>query len=102
MWVSPEIAVGREQSGRRPALVVSGADYLAVVNALTIVVPVTAVDRGWPNHIPIEGGSLPQPSWAMTEQLRTISRERIVGRAGRADPATLSAVREWIRDFLSL
>jgi DNA-binding CsgD family transcriptional regulator len=33
---------------------------------------------------------------------RTISRERIVGRAGRADPATPAAVRGWLADFLEL
>jgi mRNA interferase MazF len=38
----------------------------------------------------------------MSEQIRTISRERVVGRAGRADPATLAAVHGWIADFLEL
>jgi mRNA interferase MazF len=36
----------------------------------------------------------------MTEQVRTISRARIVDTAGRADAETLRAVRGWIRDFL--
>jgi hypothetical protein len=38
----------------------------------------------------------------MTEQVRTISRERIAGSAGRADAETLRAVRGWIRDLLEL
>ncbi len=102
VWVTPGITVGREQSGRRPALVVAGSDYLETVDSLAIVVPLTSVDRGWPNHIPIVGSALSQPSWAMTEQVRTISRERIVDRGGRAAPETLQAVRVWIRDFLDL
>lgn len=102
VWVTPEVAVGREQAGRRPALVVAGADYLATVDTLAIVVPLTSVDRGWPNHVLVEGGELPQPSWAMTEQVRTISRERIVGYGGKAYPETVQAVRGWIRDFLDL
>jgi mRNA interferase MazF len=102
VWVAPEIAVGREQAGRRPALVVAGADYLDVVDTLAIVVPLTTVDRGWPNHVPVEGSALPLESWAMTEQVRTVSRERVVATAGRVDPQTLGAVRGWIRDFLEL
>jgi mRNA interferase MazF len=100
VWVVPDTAVGREQSGRRPALVVAGADYLKLIDSLAVVVPLTSVDRGWPNHIPVSGAVLPSASWAMTEQVRTISRDRIVGTAGRADAETLRAVRGWIRDFL--
>ena len=102
VWVSPDVTVGREQSGRRPALVVAGEGYLITVDTLAIVVPVTSVNRGWPNHVIVRGGALPHDSWAMTEQIRTVSRERIVGGAGRADAATLGAVRTWIRDFLDL
>ena len=36
----------------------------------------------------------------MTEQVRTISRERLVGHAGQVDPETLADIRRWIRDFL--
>ncbi len=49
--------MGPEQSGRRPALIVAGTDYLATVDTLATLVPVTSVDRGWPNHIPIAGGT---------------------------------------------
>jgi mRNA interferase MazF len=102
IWVSPDASIRRGQAGRRPAVVVSGADYLDIVDSLAIVVPVTTVDRGWPNHVRIEGGRLPQESWAMTEQVRTVSRERLVAHAGRVTPDTTTAVRSWIRDFLEL
>jgi mRNA interferase MazF len=102
VWVQPEIAVGREQSGRRPALVVAGAGYLDIVDTLALVVPITTVDRGWPNHIEVLSSELPGRSWAMSEQIRAISRERIVGRSGRANDAALAAVRTWIADFLEL
>jgi mRNA interferase MazF len=102
VWVQPEIAVGREQSGRRPALIVAGAGYLETVDTLALVVPITSVDRGWPNHIEVIGAQLEARSWAMSEQIRTISRERVVGRAGRANDATLAAVRSWLADFLDL
>ncbi len=102
VWAAPDTAGGREQAGRRPALVVSGRDYLNTVTTLAVVVPLTSVDRGWPNHVPVHGTDLPRPTWAMTEQVRTISRDRIVDRAGTADFGTLDAVHTWIRDFLDL
>lgn len=102
VWVAPDVAVGREQAGRRPALIVASADYLQTVDSLAIVVPITSVDRGWPNHVPIPAQLLPQASWAMTEQVRTISRRRIVDEAGRVDGETLAAARVCVRDFLGL
>jgi mRNA interferase MazF len=102
IWVAPDVTIGREQAGRRPALVVSSTDYLAVVDTLAVVVPITTVDRGWPNHVRVRGGELAEPCWAMTEQVRTIARERIVGTAGHADSETVANVRTWLRDFLDL
>lgn len=102
VWARPEIAVGREQAGRRPAMVVAGAGYLETVDTLAIVVPITTVDRGWPNHVEVFGAELGRRSWAMSEQVRTISLDRVVSHAGRVDQATLAAVRGWIADFLDL
>ena len=100
--VSPDPTVGREQAGRRPAVVISGLDYLATVETLAIVVPVTSVDRAWPNHVRLDDVGLTVPSWAMTEQVRTISRQRIVERSGRVRTSTLRELRAWVRDFLDL
>ena len=99
-WAELDPGRGREQSGRRPVLVIASAEYLRAVTTLAIVVPVTTVDRGWPNHINLGDCGLPRPSWAMTEQPRTLSRERLVGQAGRVDRETLAEVRSWLRDFL--
>lgn len=104
VWVQFSPTQGREQSGRRPALVIAGDLFLNMVDTLAVVIPVTSTDRGWPNHIPLagEGLFLERDSFAMTEQLRTISRSRIVGRAGRVNAETLAAVSQWLADFLDL
>jgi mRNA interferase MazF len=102
VWVSLDPTVGREQSGVRPGIVVSGNDYLEAVDTLAIILPITSSDRGWPNHIPVMGSKLDRPSWVMTEQVRTVSRRRITGSAGRADQKTMDEVRLWMRDFLDL
>jgi mRNA interferase MazF len=94
---------GREQGGHRPILVVASAGYLDAVTTLVIALPITTTDRDWPNHVAVEGPSgLDRPSWVMTEQPRTLTRERITGVAGSVTPRCLAAVRAWLGDFLDL
>lgn len=104
VWVDFDPTRGREQAGTRPALVISSPGYLANVPDLVIVLPVTTTDRGWPHHERIGGANsgLSKPSFAMTEQPRTLARARIVRTAGRADQATMAEVDQWLRDFTDL
>lgn len=100
-WASPDAATGREQAGRRPVLVVSNDDFHSTVTTLILVTPVTSVDRHWPNHVAVPSGTgLERPSWAMTEQVRAISRERLVAMVGQVNHETLEEVRRWIADYL--
>lgn len=102
-WATLEPVRGREQGGHRPVFVIASSGYLDAVTTLVIVLPITTVDRGWPNHVLIEGPSgLDRPSWVMTEQPRTISRDRLTGIAGQVAPSCLNAVRTWLGDFLDL
>lgn len=103
VWLALDPVRGREQGGHRPALIVASTGYLDVVTSLVITLPITTTDRRWPNHIPVDGPSgLDQPSWIMTEQPRTVSRDRITSAAGRVAPETLDATRRWLGDFLEL
>lgn len=98
-WARPDAVVGREQAGRRPVLVVAGALYLQAVTTLALVVPLTTTDRGWSNRVSVSGVvGLPAPSFAMSEQVRVISRERLTGRLGRVTPQCLAEVRSWVLD----
>lgn len=84
-------------------LIVSSAGYLDAVTTLVIALPITTTYRGWPNHIRVDGPSgLDRPSWIMTEQPRTLSRDRLTGIAGEVSTECLSAVRTWLGDFLDL
>ena len=86
VWARPEVVVGREQAGRCPAMVVAGADYLEIVDALAVVVPITTVDLGWPNHVEVIGAELGRRSW------RCLSRSgRSRGSGWRVAPG------EWTR-----
>lgn len=104
LWADFSPTRGREQSGQRPALIVASNEFLASIPALAIALPITTVDRGWAHHVRLKGQllDLPKPSWTLTEQPRTISRDRLTRTAGRVDPQCLSEVDEWLRDFLAL
>ncbi|MDR0284016.1 MAG: type II toxin-antitoxin system PemK/MazF family toxin [Propionibacteriaceae bacterium] len=103
VWVDFDPVVGREQAGRRPALVVASTRYLQTASSLVIVVPVTTTDRGWPNHIRLQGDlALGATSFAITEQPRTIDRSRVLSVAGVVDRATMAEVDVWLRDFFDL
>lgn len=102
VWAELSPVVGREQSGRRPVVVVSGPEHLELADTPAMVVPVTSVQRGWDNHVPLPNAGLGVPSWAMTEQVRTISRNRIVGTAGWIGPRTLHEIRTWLAGFLDI
>jgi mRNA interferase MazF len=102
-WASLEPVRGRGQGGHRPVLVIASAGYLDAVTTLVISLPITTVDRGWPNHIRVDGPSgLERPSWVMTEQPCTFSRDRITGIAGQVSAACLAEVRTWLGDFLEI
>ncbi|MGQ4616923.1 type II toxin-antitoxin system PemK/MazF family toxin [Nocardia sp. R7R-8] len=104
IWTELSPTKGHEQNGRRPAVVISTADYLRTVRGLVVIVPVTTTDRGWPHHVQLRGDELglPHISFAMTEQPRTVSIQRIKGVAGSVSSRTLALIRRWISDFTVL
>jgi len=67
------------------------------------VIAVTTADRGWPNHVLLRGAhGLDRPSWAMTEQVRTIAWDRIRDVVGLVDDSTLGDIDVYLRDVLDL
>lgn len=73
---SPQI--GSEQAGIRPAVIVGSAIMCDVPGArLALVVPCTTRDRGlaWQPRL-----MLARPSVAMCEQLKSVSRDRLLRR----------------------
>lgn len=84
-WTSFDPQVGREQAGLRPAVVVGTSLACELPNGFVLVVPCTTTDRGLPFHPPIS--CLAQPSFAICDQLKSLSRERPV----RLHPATVSS-----------
>jgi len=82
---------GREQRGRRPALVVS-KNLFNRGTGLAIVCPLTNTHRGFPFHVPVPpGGKL--TGFIMVEQLKSVDfRSRAARRIERASPELLAEV----------
>lgn len=104
LWAELDPVRGREQSGRRPVLVIASDLYLEQADTLAIIVPCTTRDRGWPNQVKLTGKHLDLPSatYAMTEQPRTITRERLFDVAGMIDVEVMREIDTWLRDFIAL
>jgi mRNA interferase MazF len=103
LWVDLDPRVGREQAGRRPAIVVGSplAAQIGQRNDLIIVVPCTTTDRGLPWHPPVTLGD--RRGVAMCEQIKAISLQRVRG-AHRAvlSPEEIAAVKQALRRLLDL
>jgi mRNA interferase MazF len=92
IWADPEPTRGAEQAKARPFIVVS-VDHLnrSPIN-LSLAVPVTRTDFSNALHLeitPPEGG-LRETSFAMPEQLRALSHDRVTARLGQLRGATLA------------
>ncbi len=104
VWAELDPIRGREQAGRRPVLVIASDLYLEQADTLAIIVPATKIDRGWPNHVKLSGEDLvfAEPTFAMTEQPRAVTRQRLFDFLGTVDAPTMREVDRWLRDFLAL
>jgi mRNA interferase MazF len=95
---------GHEQHGVRPALVIS-VDKLNHSKANTcVIVPITGTDRRIPTNVPIEApeGGLDKDSFALCEQVRSISRSRLTDYKGQVEPQTMKEVCKMVRLLLGL
>jgi mRNA interferase MazF len=103
-WVDFGEQVGREQAGRRPAVVVS-ADPLNHSRAgVVIVVPCTTTRRALPSHVeldPVSSG-LDEVSFAKCEDIKSISDERLVARLGTVAVEAMFEITNALRFLLEI
>jgi mRNA interferase MazF len=96
---------GHEQARTRPCVVVSDDRFNRSASGLLVVVPLTSVGRGIPWHVRVgpDDGGVREESWAMTDQVRAVSRDRLTGDPwGRVAPAVMVAIEERLRLLLGL
>lgn len=98
-WVDFNPQVGREQAGLRPAIVVGTALACQLPNQLAFVVPCTTTDRKLPFHPAVT--SLDRPSYALCDQLKSISRQRLMRRhSARLQPDEIDAIKFVLRQMI--
>jgi mRNA interferase MazF len=96
--------IGREQSGMRPAVVVS-ADPLNQSRAgVVIVVPTTTAPRGVPSHVELgpESSGLDEVSYAKCEDVKSVSEQRFVARLGVVNDEAVFDIGRALRFLLDL
>ncbi len=95
---------GREQAGKRPALVVSVNQLNHGPAGLAIVLPMTTRRKGIRFHVeiaPPEGG-LRRASFVKPEDIRSVSVERLGRRLGEVSAQTLATVETRLHALLDL
>jgi mRNA interferase MazF len=95
---------GREQGGARPAVILNGSLLNSDRMGLTVALPLTSRNRGWPSHVAIRPGDsgLRQKSWVMVEQVRSISTARLRGRIGVIESRELDQISDVLSELLAL
>ena len=92
VWVEFDPVRGRQQAGRRPAVVVTTAAYHRV-SSTAFVCPITSNPGPWPFKVPLPS-NLQVQGGVLVDQMRAVDlTQRIFGRLGRVPDETLERVR---------
>lgn len=95
---------GREQAGKRPALIVSVEPFNNSGLDLVVVCPLTSKYKGFPSHVMLKAGEngLNMDSYIKTEDIRSVSTERLIKSVGRVSPDIMKEIEIRIKRILGL
>ena len=100
LWIDFGRPVGREQGGRRPALVLTSSDYNAKSSVL-IVCPISRTERNWPFEVALQAGLV--SGFVLVDQIKVIDPAvRAFKRAGRVAAQTMAEVRGKLASLLGI
>ena len=101
VWLTFDPQAGREQRGRRPALILSPRLYNARTH-LALACPVTSQVKGYPFEVRVSGGG-PIGGVILADHLKSLDwSERRAEFAQKAQSGVLTEVRERLRPLLGL
>lgn len=102
LWADLDPTRGREQTGRRPVLVISH-DIFNERSGTVIAMAITSQPQaaGFPLTVGLLSGGLPKPSWVKVGQIRTLSIQRLGKRIGRISPEELLRVVEGLNEIIA-
>ncbi len=95
---------GPETHGTRPCLIITVDRFNHGPADLIVVLPLTTRDKGIPFHVlvnPPEGG-LSKRSFIRCEEIRCISKQRLVEYMGDIAASSLEEVSDYVRILLAL
>lgn len=100
-WADLDPVRGREQSGRRPVLILSH-DVFNERSGTVIAVAITSQEprAGFPLTLELKAPGLPKRSWVKISQIRTLATERILALITRAPPEQLDEVLDGLNEIL--
>jgi mRNA interferase MazF len=101
-WANLNPAMGHEQAGMRPVLIISH-DIFNERSGTVIVVAITSQPKkaGFPLAVELKTGNLPKRSWAKMSQIRTLSTERIGQVAGTLSQDEMTQVIEGLNEIIA-
>jgi mRNA interferase MazF len=105
IWrVDLEPVRGHEQGRSRPALIISNDVMNGSAAGLVTVVPLTTKFRQVRSFLKIDPpqGGLPQTSYIICDQVRTIAKERLGKKFGAVSPVVLAEVERRLKFLLDL
>ncbi|MBI1868357.1 MAG: type II toxin-antitoxin system PemK/MazF family toxin [Methylocystis sp.] len=92
VWVDFDPAFGHEQSGRRPAVIISAHAYNRR-SSFVLACPVTSSAKHWPFHVALSAGGKVEGA-VIVDQIKAIDRRRIVSKpVDRVADVVLEQVR---------
>jgi mRNA interferase MazF len=95
--------VGREQAGKRPAVIVASPMHCELQTPVTLVVPLTRTQLPLDYRVLVRVPGSRYQSYAITEQVITVSHERLGDRSlGKLDPDTIAHLRDVLREMIAL
>lgn len=95
-WVNLDPVIGSEIGKRRPAVVVQNEAANRSSATVTVIPLSSSITKVHPFQVLVPAGEagLPQPSKALCEQVRTLSRQRLAERLGSLPEERLDQIRE--------
>lgn len=101
LWIDFGPPIGREQAGRRPALIVTSRDYNQRSSVL-VACPITRRSRNWPFEVRLPPVGV-LTGYVLVDQIKSIdSALRAFKLAGRVPEETLAEVRGRLAALLDI
>ena len=100
VWIDLNPTVGQEQSGHRPAIVLTPRQYNAP-SGLCVICPITSRARGYPFEVAIPPGHA-IAGIILVDQVRSVPWEKHVKMASVAPAELLDEVREHLAALLQI